>query len=132
MERETAGGCLCGACRYATSAEPINVRACHCRICQKATGAPLYARVMVPLDSLRMTGPVGWFSSSPGLRRGFCTRCGTTLFSERVSANSIGLTMGSLDEPNAFAPTEHIWTSNMQAWLKLDDCLTHYPEGAPT
>lgn len=131
MEREISGGCLCGACRYATNAEPINVRACHCRMCQNATGAPFYARVMVPLDSVGLNGPIGWFNSSPGMRRGFCLSCGTTLFSERVSANTMGLTMGSLDEPDAFAPTEHIWTSSMQAWLRLDDGLVQYPTTPP-
>ena len=30
-----------------------------------------------------------------------------------------------------FAPTEHIWTSAKQAWLKLDDDLLHYPEAPP-
>jgi hypothetical protein len=86
---------------------------------------------MVPLDSVRMSGPIGWFNSSPELRRGFCTKCGTTLFSERASANTIGLTMGSLDEPGVFAPTEHIWTSSMQAWLKFDDDLMQYPAAPP-
>lgn len=126
-----AGGCLCGACRYATRAAPLNVRACHCRLCQKATGAPLYARVLVPLDRVTITGPVGWFSSSPELRRGFCTRCGTTLFSERAAMNAIGLTMGSLDDPDRFAPSAHIWLSSKQAWLELGDDLPHHDEGPP-
>ena len=91
----------------------------------------MYARVLVPLDSVRMSGPIGWFRSSPELRRGFCTNCGTSLFSERASANAIGLTMGSLDEPDAFAPTEHIWTSGMQAWLKFDDGFPQYPAASP-
>lgn len=94
-------------------------------------GRSFYARVMVPLDSVDLNGPIGWFNSSPGMRRGFCLRCGTTLFSERVSANTMGLTMGSLDEPDAFAPTEHIWTSSMQAWLRLDDGLVQYPTTPP-
>jgi hypothetical protein len=98
------GGCLCGACRYETEATPLNVRACHCHICQKATGAPFYARVAVPLDRVAISGPVGWYHSSPELRRGFCPRCGTTLFSERAAANMLGLTMGSLDDPALFAP----------------------------
>jgi hypothetical protein len=125
------GGCLCGACRYETDAAPINVRACHCRLCQKATGAPLYARVMVPLDQVTMTGPIGWYHSSDALRRGFCTLCGTTLFSERASANLIGLTMGSLDDPAPFAPESHIWVSSKQPWMELDDGVPHYPEGLP-
>lgn len=122
---------MCGACRYETRAEPINIRACHCRMCQKAIGASFNARVLVPLDSLTIEGPVGWYQSSELLRRGFCTQCGTTLFSERQSANAIGLTMGSLDDPDRFMPAEHIWTSSQQAWLTLTDDLPGYEEGPP-
>jgi hypothetical protein len=125
------GGCMCGACRYEARAEPINIRTCHCRMCQKAIGASFNARVLVPLDSLTMNGPVGWYHSSELLRRGFCTQCGTTLFSERGSANVIGLTMGSLDDPDRFDPTEHIWISSKQAWLALTDDLPCYEEGPP-
>ena len=125
------GGCLCGTSRYSSSGSPLNVRACHCHRCQKATGAAFYARVMVPLDSMTIDGPVGWFSGESGIRRGFCTQCGTTLFSERQSANTIGLAMGSLDQPDRFAPTEHIWTSSKQAWLSLDDGRPQHPEGPP-
>lgn len=125
------GGCLCGACRYNTQAEPLNVRVCHCHRCQKATGAAFYARVMVPLAGLTIDGPVGWLSAESGIRRGFCTACGTTLFSERQSAGTIGLSMGSLDRPAQFEPAEHIWTSSKQAWLVLNDGRPQYPEGPP-
>lgn len=131
MTGAITGGCLCGACRYATDAAPLNVRACHCRRCQKATGGPFYARVMVPLDRVTMDGPIGWYDGGTGVRRGFCTRCGTTLFSERATANTIGLTMGSLDDPDRFTPTEHIYTASKQAWLVLDDALPQYTEGPP-
>ena len=76
MSARIAGGCHCGACRYETEAEPINVRACHCRACQKVSGGPFYARVLVPAERVRISGPVGWYASSADLRRGFCTRCG--------------------------------------------------------
>ena len=129
MSDSIAGGCLCGACRYETDAEPINVRACHCRACQKATGSPFYARVLVPLDGLRVSGPIRWFASSDDVRRGFCTQCGSTLFSERLSIGAIGLTMGTLDEPDRFRPTEHIWVSSKQAWIELADGLPVHAEG---
>lgn len=129
MSGRITGGCLCGACRYETGAEPINVRACHCRACQKATGGPFYARVLVPVDGLRASGPIGWFNSSDDVRRGFCTLCGSTLFSERFSIGAIGLTMGTLDEPDSFQPAEHIWVTSMQAWIKLSDGLPVHPEG---
>ncbi len=125
------GGCVCGACRYASEGPVINVRACHCRRCQKATGAPFYARVMVPLDSVTIDGPVTWYDAGTGVRRGFCPACGATLFSERASAGGIGLTMGSLDHPERYAPTDHIWTEAMQPWLVLDDGLPRHPKGPP-
>jgi hypothetical protein len=129
MTQTITGGCLCGACRYETAAEPLNIRACHCHLCQKATGGPFYARVQVPFDTLTITGPVGWYPSSDAILRGFCPNCGTTLFSRRASGNVIGLAMGSLDEPDRFSPTEHIWVSSKQAWLVLADGLPQHREG---
>jgi hypothetical protein len=126
------GGCLCGASRYVAQGEPINVRVCHCRICQRALGAAFNARVLMPLNAVTMTGALGRRNSSPVLVRGFCTVCGTSLFTERASAGVIGLTCGSLDKPEDFQPTEHIWISSKQAWLTLNDGLPQYSEGAPT
>ena len=34
------GGCQCGAIRFALKAAPAKVSICHCRMCQKASGAP--------------------------------------------------------------------------------------------
>jgi hypothetical protein len=125
------GGCLCGASRYVAHGEPINVRVCHCRVCQRSLGAAFNARMLMPLNAVTMTGALGRRNSSPVLVRGFCTVCGTSLFTERASAGVIGLTCGSLDMPEDFQPTEHIWTSSKQAWLTLNDGLPEYPEGAP-
>jgi hypothetical protein len=85
----------------------------------------------VPLDQVTMSGPIGWYNSSESLRRGFCTQCGTTLFSERAAANSIGLTFGSLDEPDRFAPADQIWTSAKMHWVELGDAIPAFPEFPP-
>jgi hypothetical protein len=79
-----------------------------------------------------MSGPIGWYGPATAMRRGFCTRCGTTLFSARICTNRVGLTMGSLYEPDRFRPTDHIWVSSKQAWLTLTDDLPCYEESAPT
>jgi len=126
------GGCLCGACRYTSTGEILKIRSCHCHRCQKATGAAFYARIMVQLDSVTMSGPVGWFGTEAGVRRGFCESCGTSLFSERQSANTIGLSMGSLDTPDRYAPQEHIWVSAKQKWLRFTDGKPQFAQGPPT
>ena len=86
-------------------------------------------RVLVPLEGLEVAGPVGWFASSDDLRRGFCTQCGSTMFSHRLSLAAVGLTVGTLNDPDRFQPAEHIWTSSMQRWIRLDDGLPQYSEG---
>jgi len=124
------GGGLCGACRYRSSGKPLNVRACHCRRCQKAAGSPFYPRVMVPLDSLQMTGPVRWFVADTGVRRRFCGECGRTLLSERGAPTPSGLRWEPR-QTDAFAPSEHIWRSSKRQWLRFDDGLPQYLEGPP-
>jgi hypothetical protein len=107
------------------------MQVCHCRLCQRAIGAAFNGRVLMALRDVALHGPVGRYHSTPDLARGFCTVCGTTVFSERRSAGVIGLTSGSLDQADLFQPTDHIWTSSQQSWIRLDDGLPRHPEAPP-
>lgn len=98
------GGCLCKAVRYETTADPLNQRVCHCRECQKAIEAAFNARVLMRIEDVSITGPISTFYSSDTLERGSCSHCGSSIFSRRVSAGVIGLTVGSLDQPSLFNP----------------------------
>ncbi|WP_266159511.1 GFA family protein [Dyella silvatica] len=123
------GGCLCGAVRYVVTGHPINVRVCHCRRCQKATGSAFFARALFPKDAVTIEGNVAEVRSSADLLRRFCAQCGSQLFTERDSnPHAVAVTLGSLDEPDSFAPTEHIWISRKVAWLILADDLPQHPE----
>jgi hypothetical protein len=129
MTRE--GGCLCGAVRFRCEGEPVNVRICHCRICQKAMGSPFFARALFAQTSITIDGDTGRYPSSERLERVFCARCGTRLFAWRNNGTAAGVALATFDDRNAFSPTEHIWVSEKIAWLKLDDGLPQYPEGPP-
>jgi hypothetical protein len=126
------GGCLCGAVRFKAEGEPLNVRVCHCRMCQKAMGSPFYARAQFLPEALAVEGEIGRYQSSETIDRVFCTRCGTRLFSWRRNNTAIGVALSTFDDRNAFAPTEHIWVSEKPAWLKLDDGLPQYPGTIPS
>jgi hypothetical protein len=39
MAEPVSGSCLCGAIRFSIDAPVAELRACHCRNCQKASGA---------------------------------------------------------------------------------------------
>ena len=129
MTRE--GGCLCGAVRFRCEGEPLNVRICHCRTCQKAMGSPFYARALFDPRALTVEGETAYYPSSEAIHRVFCKICGTRLFSRRSNGTAVGIALATFDDRNAFAPTEHIWVSEKIAWVRLDDGLPQYPETIP-
>jgi hypothetical protein len=102
-----SGGCQCGAVRYRFSAKPDDVSICHCRMCQKATGGMFGAFAGGPIENFSLTrGTLSVFRSSDSVERGFCARCGTPLTFARVGGAQISVTLGSLDHPADFVPTE--------------------------
>ena len=59
------GGCQCGAVRYALSKAPNRVNICHCRMCQKATGAPFASYADIEHEDFAWTrGKPAAFKSS--------------------------------------------------------------------
>jgi hypothetical protein len=65
-----------------------------------------------------MTGqPAVRYESSPGVFRGFCGRCGTSLcYESSARPGEIDLTQGSLDDPSCLGVTGRIWTEDAAAW----------------
>jgi len=129
MVRE--GGCLCGAVRLKVEGQPINVRLCHCRLCQKAMGSPYFARALFPQTAVTIEGDTGRYPSSERLDRVFWKTCGTRLCTWRTNGSAAGIALAVFDDRHAFAPTEHIWVSEKMNWVRLDDGLPQYPEGPP-
>ena len=78
------GGCLCGAIRLVASGRPKGVYWCHCQSCRRHSGAPVSVFVAFEHSAYQMTkGEITKFDSTPGrTRRGFCSRCGSTLTCE--------------------------------------------------
>ena len=127
-----AGGCLCGQVRWAATAEPANVRVCHCRLCQLATGAPFFARAIFARDAFSWTGETIDWPSSPRIMRKSCARCGTRMFAEPNDPPArIGVSIATCDDRHALQPEVHIWTVEKVQWLCLDDGLPQHDSGAP-
>ncbi|WP_091736504.1 GFA family protein [Phenylobacterium immobile] len=112
------GGCICGAVRYRAEGQPLNVRLCHCRICQQVTGQPFNARAQYRAEAVEVSGAVTWWNSSDAVERGFCPACGVTIFGRRAAAGLVGFTLASMDAPATFEPADHIWTQSALPWVK--------------
>jgi hypothetical protein len=113
-----AGGCQCGAVRYRLEAEPTGANICHCRMCQKAGGAPFMAFGGVRMSEFVVThGEISTFASSDIAERGFCARCGTPLTYRGIGKDRISVTLGSLDDPDAVEPETQLGVESRLRWL---------------
>lgn len=98
-------------------------------MCRRATGAPAAAWVNFPLVGFRfVAGEPAFHESSPGIRRGFCSRCGGSLCSVEADNDLISILIGSLDDFDPIAPGYHIWTESQVSWFGIDDDLPRRPQ----
>jgi hypothetical protein len=126
------GGCLCGAVRYEVSTEPKSLVRCHCKDCRRASGGPALAWIIMRADGFRyLSGEPKAYASSPGVTRGFCGNCGTTLtYQHESSLHIIDVTTATLDTPEALAPIKEIWVEQKVAWETLNAELPHFARGS--
>ena len=122
------GGCFCGAIRYRADGEPTQVNHCHCRMCQRLSGAPVVTWATFKAGQVQfLTGGPKWLESSDKASRAFCANCGTQLvWRSNRHADEVDLTAASLDDPNSVKPDLHIWTESQLDWMGMSDRLPRY------
>ena len=126
------GGCYCGAVRYRIQGVPDFSAHCHCRSCQLALGGAFVTWAKIPAENFSVTkGKIKICEKTPGIRRGFCGDCGTTLtyaaaheVEGRDWSKDAWFTAVTLDDPTIVSPQNHVFVSHKQTWITL-------PEGAP-
>ena len=79
---ETIGKCLCGSVELNIefSSPETEVAACHCCMCRNWLGGPMLAVDSGVLKSISGEASVTRYQSSEWAERGFCNKCGTSLF----------------------------------------------------
>ena len=125
------GGCGCKAVRYQLVTAPIIVHCCHCRWCQRETGASFALNAMIESDRVSVSGIAPQIVDTPsesgkGQQIARCPKCLIALWSHYSGAGPIVsfIRVGTLDNPDLFAPDIHIFTASKQPWVII-------PEGAP-
>jgi hypothetical protein len=80
MKLTLEGGCLCGAVRYRLNGEIEESAYCHCRTCQRQSGAPVVAWFAIAPAAFAYTkGKPKAYRASTRATREFCGDCGTYL-----------------------------------------------------
>ena len=129
------GGCTCRFVRYRMSTKPLFVHCCHCRWCQRETGAAFALNAMIESDRvLLLQGEVEVVdtpsNSGKGQKISRCPRCRIALWSNYAGAGDAVrfVRVGTLDEPDRLPPDIHIFTSSKQAWVVLGPEARAVPE----
>ena len=121
------GGCLCGEIRYKVTEPALDTNFCHCRMCQKFSGAPVTVGSTYPTGAVQFTkGEPSYYKSSPFAERGFCANCGSSLTYRPLAppvtpawADWVLIYTGSLDNPVPNAPTWHLGVESQMPWLDI-------------
>jgi len=130
---EHHGGCLCGDVRYAVSGPSVWSAICYCNSCTRASGGLAVGWAgFAPARFRLLKGEMRLFESTPGVRRGFCPRCGTSLTYQKDPAKLPGaqdhiyITARTLDDPSAYPPEEHVLYGERVPWFHISDDLPRH------
>ena len=135
MAERLEGGCACGAIRYELGSEPFDAGWCHCRTCRLTSGAPAMVFASVPAGELVWTkgaDKVRSFKSSGFGHRSFCGECGTPFLMEvDHQPETVDFSVATLDNPEAIAPSFHIFWASRVTWFDPGDDLPRHAKFRP-
>lgn len=100
---ERTGRCMCGAVTYTASLEPT-VSACHCGMCRRWAGGPFLTAGPAEVEFAGREN-MTVIESSAWAERGFCNKCGSSLFYRLTGGRYAGVThvgFGTLDDQSGF------------------------------
>jgi hypothetical protein len=110
---------------------PLFVHCCHCRWCQRESGASFALNAMIETDRISMLAGEPEIIDTPsesgrGQKIARCPKCRIAVWSNYSGAGPAVrfVRVGTLDEPDRLPPDIHIFTATKQPWVVL-------PAGTP-
>jgi len=126
------GGCDCRRTRYRVETAPMIVHCCHCRWCQRESGASFALNAMFEANRVTSLGADPDLIQTPsesgsGQLVARCPSCKIAVWSNYAGAGPVVtfIRVGTLDNPDCLPPDIHIFTESKQPWAML-------PSGAPS
>lgn len=127
QENVYQGSCLCQGVRYEICGALHEMIACHCTQCRKTSGHYVVATATKKsnLHFLKEES-LQWYESTPGYQRGFCNRCGASLFWKTENRDYIAIFSGTLDSLPEIKIQMHIYTADKGKYYELTDGMPQY------
>jgi hypothetical protein len=127
------GACGCGAVRFEVTAPLRTASYCHCRRCQRRSGAAASPNAHPEPDSFRIVAGeerMRCWQPDGGGEKWFCGDCGSALFGRNLShPDSIGIRMGAFDQDPVVRPSARQFVMFAAPWEPVpDDGLPRHPK----
>ncbi|MGH8317079.1 MAG: GFA family protein [Steroidobacteraceae bacterium] len=129
------GGCDCGRIRYRMETAPLIVHCCHCRWCQRESGAAFALNALIEAERVTHLKAEPQVIDTPsqsgrGQKIARCPECRIAVWSNYGGAGPIlrFIRVGTLDTPDVLEPDIHIYTASKQPWVALPPAVPAVPE----
>ena len=112
------GKCLCGRIHYTFEHSSSALDVCHCKNCQRQSGAAFVPFLAIPMAELHLNGSPKAFmdddtESGKTVARYFCGDCGSPLYVVVEAApNTAYVAVGTLNDTHDLTPKCHGWTAS--------------------
>ena len=108
------GRCLCSAVTFVAEDVGAELGVCHCSMCRRWAGGPTFSTAV---GKVTFNGEenIERYSSSALAERGFCKRCGSSLFYRSKETNQYILSMGCFDDQRPFKIASEIYVDDKPA-----------------
>lgn len=127
------GACYCRTVTYEVPDAFEYALICHCSDCQRTTGSAFKPfagiraerlRIVAGQDVLRHHGETQNYNAH-------CADCGSLLYSLVRDGSYVHVTLGTLLEPPAIAPSAHIFVRSKAPWHVIGDDLPQFDAFPP-
>lgn len=129
------GGCTCRFVRYRVLSKPLFVHCCHCRWCQRETGASFALNALIESDRVHLLhGDVEIIdtpsNSGKGQKIARCPKCHIAVWSSYAGIGDAirFVRVGTLDEADRLPPDIHIYVASKQPWVAIPPDMASVPE----
>ncbi len=121
------GKCLCGGIKFTTKGFHREVSNCHCVQCMKTHGNfAAYTRVNDDCLNFQNKKTLKWFKSSKKAKRGFCFRCGASIFFKVYKSKSTSISAGMFDKSLKVKSNKNIFVKKRLKYYKLDQSIPKF------
>ena len=125
------GSCACGTVRFEVTQAFETAGYCHCKRCQRRSGALWSLNAMVGPEALRIVAgedAVRTWRPEGGFPKSFCGQCGGHLWSGDAGTPVVGIRLGTVDGDPGIRPQWHQWLDSAPDWEPIpDDGMEHFP-----